>query len=101
MSCKAGQLAILIPDRGEAMQDRGYQLRRMSLLGTRVNKCQRALLWTSTRARRTDLPSPRRRLQRRVVEGAVGGGAGRARGHDLVSAVPHVVPPDDAGDGQL
>src|ERR671910_705928 len=101
MSCKAGQLAILIPDRGEAMQDRGYQLRRMSLLGTLVNKCQRALLWTSTRARRTDLPSPRRRLQRRVVEGAVGGVDGRAGRHDLVDAVQHVVAQDDVGDGEL
>src|SRR5918912_4206740 len=42
---------------------------------TPVNKCQRALLlWTSTRAQRTHLTSSRCRLQRRVVEGAVGGG---------------------------
>src|SRR5687768_7430822 len=77
------------------------QLPRNLLLGTRVNKCQRALLWTSTRARRTDLPSRRRRLQRRVVEGGVGGVDGRAGRHDLVDAVQHVVGQDDVGRGEL
>jgi hypothetical protein len=35
---KAEQLAILRPDRGKAMQDSGYELRRIFLLGTWVNK---------------------------------------------------------------
>src|SRR5215211_5229956 len=36
-SRKAGQLAILRPHRGEAVQDRGYGLRRITLPRTRVN----------------------------------------------------------------
>jgi hypothetical protein len=53
------------------------------------------------RARRTDLPSPRRRLQRRVVEGAVGGIDRGAGWDDLVDAVQHVVAQDDVGGGEL
>jgi hypothetical protein len=40
ISRKAGHLAILRPDRGEAMRDSGYELRRMHLLGHWVNKSQ-------------------------------------------------------------
>jgi hypothetical protein len=38
ISCKAGQLAILRPDRGEAMRDSGYESRRIFLPCTSVNK---------------------------------------------------------------
>jgi hypothetical protein len=34
ISRKTGQLSILRPDRGEAMQDIGYELRRTPLLET-------------------------------------------------------------------
>jgi hypothetical protein len=37
-SRKEWQLALLRPDRGEAMQDSGYGLLRISLLGTALNK---------------------------------------------------------------
>ena len=60
-----------------------------------------SFLRTSTRARRTDLPSPRRRLQGGVAPAAVGGvdvGAGR---DDLVDAVQQRLVEHEVGGGEL